>query len=184
VHAANCTDNDRLIPNKTVRAKWQSHTSSWIEPLCIHTVANTDNLRIPNQPLYDGRKEDALIAYTFDQYLSTGDTTWPLLFPMVKSAVRGMDTVQALARQDFGQKINRFLVTGASKRGWTTWLSAAVDPRVKAIAPIVIDMLNMKVQTQWAAKMYGRQSEEIEDYTSYNHRAYGRAADGRAPAMG
>jgi PhoPQ-activated pathogenicity-related protein len=123
---------------------------------------------VPNRPLYDGRKEDALIAFTFDQYLRTGDTSWPLLFPMVKSAVRGMDTVQALARQEFGQKISRFVVTGASKRGWTTWLSAAVDPRVKAIAPIVIDMLNMKVQTQWAAKMYGRQSEQIEDYTSYN----------------
>jgi PhoPQ-activated pathogenicity-related protein len=124
--------------------------------------------KIPNQPLYDGRKEDALIAYTFDQYLKTGDTDWPLLFPMVKSAIRGMDTIQALARQDFDQKISRFVVTGASKRGWTTWLSAAVDPRVKAIAPIVIDMLNMKVQTQWAAKMYGRQSEEIDDYTSVN----------------
>ncbi len=123
--------------------------------------------RVPNQPLYDGRKEDALIAYTFDQFTKTGDPTWPLLLPMVKSAVRGMDAVQELARQDFGQKITRFVTTGASKRGWTTWLTAAADPRVKAIAPIVIDMLNMKVQTQWAQKMYGRQSEEIKDYTEY-----------------
>lgn len=124
--------------------------------------------RVPNQPLYDGRKEDALIAYTFDQYLKSGDRTWPLLFPMVKTAVRGMDTIQAFAQKETGQTIERFVVGGASKRGWTTWLTAAVDPRVKAIAPMVIDMLNMKAQTEWAEKMYGRQSEQIGDYVDLN----------------
>ena len=121
--------------------------------------------RIPNQPLYEGRKEDALIAYTFDQYLKTGDETWPLLFPMVKGAMRGMDTVQAFAQKEFNQKIEKFVVAGASKRGWTTWLTGAVDARVKAIAPMVIDMLNMKAQLQWSKKVYGKQSEEINDYT-------------------
>ncbi len=122
--------------------------------------------RVPNQPLFDGRREDALVAYTFDQYLTTKDKTWPLLFPMVKSVIRGMDTVQAYRGRSGGRRIHRFVVSGASKRGWTAWLTAAVDRRVKAIAPMVIDMLYIRAQLLWAEKVYGKQSEKISDYTS------------------
>ena len=124
--------------------------------------------RVPNQPLYGGKKEDALIAYTFLQYLKSGDETWPALLPMVKSAVRAMDTVQAYAEKEHQQKIEKFVVSGASKRGWTTWLTGAQDKRVVAIAPMVIDMLNMKAQTDWAQKVYGKQSDQIRDYTELN----------------
>ena len=120
---------------------------------------------VPNQPLCDGRREDELIAYTFDQYLRTGDPSWPLLLPMVKSTVRAMDAVQDWAGTARGQRIDRFVVAGLSKRAWTTWLVAAADPRVCAIAPMAFDMLNMKAQTDWAAKVYGRQSEQIHNYT-------------------
>lgn len=123
--------------------------------------------RVPNQPLF-GRKEDALIAYTFDHYLQSGDPSWPLLFPMAKSAVRAMDALQEFAQKERQVKIEKFVLAGASKRGWTTWLTAAVDPRVQAIAPMVIDMLNMKAQTDWARKVYGRQSDQIHDYTDLN----------------
>ena len=121
--------------------------------------------RFPNQPLYDGRKEDQLVAYTFDQYLKTSDETWPVLLPMVKSAVRAMDLTQTWLESQHLPRPEKFVVTGASKRGWTTWLTAAVDPRVVAIAPRVFDMLNMKAQTDWAQKVYGRQSEKIQAYT-------------------
>ena len=45
------------------------------------------------------------------------------------------------------------------------WLAGAVDKRVCALVPTVIDMLNMKAQTQWAQRIYGSQSASIHDYT-------------------
>ncbi len=145
---------------------------------------------IPNEPLTfsDGvsRSEDSIIAYSYDKYLglygtANEDPTWPLLLPMVKSAVRGMDTIQAFLKQQENMDITDFVIGGASKRGWTTWLTAAVDPRVKAAVPIVIDILNMQRQlphhknaysnyapNDTAHHMYGGYSDAIHDYTQFN----------------
>lgn len=122
-------------------------------------------LGIPNQPLFDNLKEDDLIAETFVRYLESGDASWPLLFPMVKSVVRSIDTLQAFSESELGVKMEEILLTGASKRGWTTWLTASLDPRVKAIAPMVIDMLDVPKQLDHQIKCFGKPSDQIKPYT-------------------
>src|SRR5262249_47516248 len=119
---------------------------------------------IPNQPIFD-KKEDALIAETFVRALETKDTSWPLLFPMAKSVVKAMDALQAFAQEEWKTPVKQFVLSGASKRGWTTWLASACDPRIVAFVPIVIDTLNMTDQMAHQLKSFGQYSEMIHEYT-------------------
>jgi len=122
--------------------------------------------QIPNQPLYN-RTEDALIAETFVRYLESDgkDVSWPLLFPMAKACVRAMDTLQAYTKEAWKEDAaEKFVLTGASKRGWTTWLASAFDRRIVAFAPLVIDTLNMQDQMKHQFEAFGKPSEQIKDY--------------------
>ncbi|MBI4582669.1 MAG: PhoPQ-activated pathogenicity-related family protein [Planctomycetes bacterium] len=130
---------------------------------------------VPNQPVVlngdgKGRSEDDFIAYTWDQYLKTGDETWPARLPMVKSAVRAMDCIQELLASERGGKtaIGKFIVAGGSKRGWTTWCTAAVDKRVEAAVPIVIDVLNVNESMRHHVQAYGFYSLAVGDYHHHN----------------
>ena len=120
--------------------------------------------QVPNQPLFGDLTEDEIISLTFYNYKQDKDYSWPLLFPMVKSAIRSMDAIQEFTSKELNHDINSFLVSGASKRGWTTWLTGASDSRVEAIAPMVIDMLNMPKSIGYHLEAWGEYSPQIKDY--------------------
>jgi PhoPQ-activated pathogenicity-related protein len=130
---------------------------------------------VPNQPLHftdsmdKGRSEDDLIAYTRVKHFTTNDDTWLVRLAMVKSGVRAMDAMQEFLASDAGGKlkVDHFVVAGGSKRGWTTWLVGAVDPRVVAIMPIVIDALNSEAITKHHYEAYGFFSPALKDYVNH-----------------
>ncbi len=130
---------------------------------------------VPNQPLFfsdsktKARNEDDLIAYTRVKHFTTKDDFWLVRLAMVKSGVHAMDAVQAFLASDAGGKIkvDQFVVSGGSKRGWTTWLVGAVDKRVIAIAPTVIDALNSEMITRHHFEAYGFFSPALNDYVNH-----------------
>jgi len=158
-----------------------------IRPIYAQIAAATGTVvaelrMVPNQPLqFAGdasgpRREDRLIAYAWNQFLRGGDPAWLPRLPMTKSAVRAMDTITAFfenrdaevrrgaATGGGSPHIGRFVVVGASKRGWTTWTTAAVDRRVVGIVPIVIDLLNLEESFRHHFEAYGFWAPAIQSY--------------------
>ncbi|MFP6738909.1 MAG: PhoPQ-activated protein PqaA family protein, partial [Planctomycetota bacterium] len=130
---------------------------------------------VPNQPIgfapeFRGRIEDDLVAHTWNLYMETGDQGWLARWPMVKSAVRAMDTVEEFlasppsAGFEDPLEVEGFIVTGASKRGWTTWLTGATDARVSAIVPVVTDVLNVIPSMDHHYAAYGFWAPAVRDY--------------------
>jgi PhoPQ-activated pathogenicity-related protein len=163
------SSNDRPMPNGANAA---------VSRIAEATGSIVAELRmIPNQPLIfkgDGkpRKEDDILGYGWSEYLATGDPTWLPRLPMVKSVIRAMDCLQEWSAGE-SAKIEKFVVAGGSKRGWTTWLVGATDPRVEAIIPIVIDVVNCGPSIRHHAAVYGFWAEAIGNY--YQHQILQRA---------
>jgi len=109
---------------------------------------------------------------------------------MTKSVVRAMDAVTAftanstLYRDAIARGVeaghitaeraaaatgpSKFVVAGASKRGWTTWTTAAVDKRVVAQIPMVMDALHVSHFMHRMWQSYGGWSFALEDYYALN----------------
>lgn len=115
---------------------------------------------IPNQYLtYSDdsvpRREDDSVAHSWKLFLQQPETRpfLPLHIPMMQSLVKAMD----LAQQELKPwQVDRFIASGASKRGWAVWMTALSDSRVSAIAPFVIDILNTRAVLKHTYNAYGK----------------------------
>ena len=68
---------------------------------------------------------------------------------------------------------------GGSKRGWTTWLLGAVDTRVKAMIPIVMDFLNVNESMEHHYRAYGGWTWLFGDYYNENYMNVFRTPEGK-----
>ena len=130
---------------------------------------------VPNQPLIFADRpgeplvEDAIIAHQQVRFTKSRKAEQLVRLPMVKSGVAAMTAIQEFLRTDEGGKltVNRFVLSGGSKRGWTTWLVGALDKRVAAIMPIVINVLDPDATTRHHWQAMGYFSPALKDYVDH-----------------
>jgi PhoPQ-activated pathogenicity-related protein len=126
-------------------------------------------LQFLQEPGSPRRSEDGIIAYTWWHFLNNpSEPEWLLRLPMTKAAVRALDTIQAYADQEMSLNVEKFVVAGASKRGWTTWTTGIVDTRVQAIVPMVMDLLNFKKSCHHHYRSLGGWTFAFGDYYALN----------------
>ena len=177
---------DLIVPNKNdssnallfVGSGSSKDKKIFLDSLAISQSLKTESIvayisNVPFQPInFKGsdsisRYEDDLISYGWKKFLSGGakdeDIAWLARFPMTRAVVRAMDVIQELTINNI-KPTDKFFISGASKRGWTTWTTAAVDDRVVGIAPLVIDLLNVVPSFEHHYKAYGDWSPAIQDY--------------------
>lgn len=126
---------------------------------------------VPNQPLRFAedprpRVEDEIIAYQQAKFARTRDPNDLLRLPMVKSGTAAMTAVQQYLASEAGGKLplDRFVVSGGSKRAWTAWLVGALDSRVAAVIPIVINVLDVDATARHHWEAMGYFSPALKDY--------------------
>ena len=126
---------------------------------------------VPNQPLRftedpKPRVEDQIIAYQQAKFAKDRNPLDLVRLPMVKSGTQAMTAVQQYLASDAGGKLklDGFVVSGGSKRAWTTWLVGAIDKRVVGIIPIVINVLDVDATAKHHWEAMGYFSPALGDY--------------------
>lgn len=176
VHAKSSTEviliigggrHDQLPAADNPTGKASSHTLKVLRDLTFNSgLISASVEQIPFQPIFGGKLEDEIVAHTLTQFFQSKDDRWPLLLPMTKATVGAMDTIQNYAKTNWNLAITGFTLSGESKRGWTSWLTAAVDRRVNGLVPMVFNMLNISEQLDHQIQTWGKYSEELGDYAA------------------
>ena len=93
-------------------------------------------LHVPQQPIFDGMVEDAIISHDVRAVLpdrrrrmAAACCRWS------RAPCAAMDAVQEFTREEWKLDIESFTMTGASKRGWTTWLTVGDRPARDGASP-------------------------------------------------
>lgn len=149
------------------------------DPLIYEASIRTNSIvaqihNVPFQPLvfandtFGERYEDAIIAYGWRKFMEGGakdeDAIWLARLPMTKAVKLAMDVVSEISESRHGKILDKYVVAGASKRGWTTWTTAAVDDRVVGMVPVVIDLLNIVPSFQHHWRNYGFWAPAVDNY--------------------
>jgi len=151
-----------------------SATEEFVQTAILTKSIVAELHNVPNQPVefvgddYGPRVEDELIAYGWRKFLEGGakdeDVKWLARTGMTTAAARAMDILQEFSWGELQKALDGFVVAGASKRGWTTWTTGAVDDRVVAIVPIVIDVLNVVPSFEHHWRAYGNWAPAVGNY--------------------
>ena len=175
-------DNDKITP-KRFNVKFMADIS------VTQGIVSALVYQVPNQPVLFSedvtrkeRSENALIAFTWWHFINDAeqDAEYLIRLPMVKSAVKAMDTVTNFLTDDtapeeiqgLGLNPSKFIAGGASKRGWTVWNLATVDPRVIAIFPAIMDLLNYNKNMKNQFASYGGWTWTLSDFWELNITIY------------
>jgi PhoPQ-activated pathogenicity-related protein len=98
------------------------------------------------------RKEDEILAYSYKKFLENPleNAYWAGHLPMAKAITMTMNALVEIMPET-----QDFIVAGASKRGWATWLAAIGDDRISSIITIAMDALNTQENIKHICKSYG-----------------------------
>ena len=110
-----------------------------------------------SDPIKLERNEDDILAWAWSEFMEDPekDPKWLARLPMVKASYQCMKAAQEFMSTNGIADIEGWVVTGASKRGWTTWdvgvtrCSSCV--KIIGIAPLVpiVPDIQAEVHRMW-----------------------------------